>query len=140
MTYEQIRRAITARMVAFAGIEQERIFYPNAQYPAQNQDSSGVFKPPADGLWCRLNIQHATAYMAGMADQPYTRKPGIIVVQCFARLRTGMRGLNELADALEAHFAYWTEGDLECIEASQVDAGEYEGFYQINVNIRFRAG
>ncbi|MEE4332307.1 phage tail terminator-like protein [Pseudomonas alliivorans] len=131
MTYEQIRQLITARMVTFTGIAQERIQYPN---------QPDAFDTPADGLWCRLNIQHATAYMAGMADQPYTRKPGIIVVQCFARLRTGMRGLNELADALEAHFAYWTEGDLECIEASQVDAGEYEGFYQINVNIRFRAG
>jgi hypothetical protein len=140
MTYEQIRQAIVGRMVTFSGIEQARIFYPNAQYPKDNLDTSGVFKPPATGLWCRLNIGHATAFMAGMADQPYTRKPGQIVVQCFARVRTGIKGLNELADALEAHFAYWSQGELECMEASQVDAGEFEGFYQINVSIRFRAG
>ncbi|WP_288075695.1 hypothetical protein, partial [Pseudomonas sp.] len=101
MTYEQIRQAIVGRMVAFQGIEQERIFYPNAQYPAENTDTSGVFKPPAEGLWCRLHIGYATAFMAGMGDQPYTRKPGIIVVQCFARARTGIRGLSELVDALE---------------------------------------
>ncbi|AZD86512.1 hypothetical protein C4K14_3688 [Pseudomonas chlororaphis subsp. aureofaciens] len=131
MTFEQIRALITARMVAFTGIEQTRIDYPNQ--PA-------VFTPPAEGLWCRLNIKHATAFMAGMADRPHTRKPGQISVQCFARAHTGLKALNELADALESHFAYWQTGDLECMEASQVDAGEFEGFYQINVNIRFRAG
>lgn len=131
MTYEQIRSLITARMVAFTGIEQSRIDYPNQ--PA-------VFTPPDAGLWCRLNIQYASAFMAGMADRPHTRKPGQISIQCFARARTGTKAITELADALEAHFAYWMSGDLECMEASQVIAGEFEGFYQINVNIRFRAG
>jgi hypothetical protein len=131
MTFEQIRSLLTARMVAFAGIEQDRIDYPNQ--PA-------VFTPPDTGLWARFNIQYATAFMAGMADQPYTRKPGQISIQCFARERTGTKAINELADALEAHFAYWQSGLLECVEATQVVAGEFEGFYQINVNIRFRAG
>jgi hypothetical protein len=131
MTYEQIRAALTARMAAFTGIDQARIDYPN---------QPTVFTPPATGLWCRFNVQYATAFMAGMADKPYTRKPGQVSIQCFARLNTGTKAINELADALEAHFAYWMSGDLECMEASQVVAGEFEGFYQINVNIRFRAG
>lgn len=131
MTYEQIRAALTARMVAFTGIDQARIDYPN---------QPTIFTPPAAGLWCRFNVQYATAFMAGMADKPYTRKPGQVSIQCFARLNTGTKAINELADALEAHFAYWLSGDLECMEASQVVAGEFEGFYQINVNIRFRAG
>jgi hypothetical protein len=131
MTFEQIRALVTARMVAFTGINQSRIDYPN---------QPEVFTPPATGLWCRLNIQYASAFMAGMADRPYTRKPGQISIQCFARERTGTKAITELADALEAHFAYWMSGDLECMEASQAIAGEFEGFYQINVNIRFRAG
>ncbi|MBS4081804.1 hypothetical protein [Pseudomonas rustica] len=131
MTFEQIRLLITGRMVAFTGIDQAWIDYPN---------QPDVFRPPATGLWCRLNIQYASAFMAGMADRPHTRKPGQISIQCFARERTGTKAINELADALEAHFAYWMSGDLECMEASQVVAGEFEGFYQINVNIRFRAG
>lgn len=130
MTYEKIRVLITARMVAFTGLEQARISYPNTP----------TFTPPATGLWCRLNIQHATAFMAGMADKPHTRKPGQISIQCFARLGTGTKALNVLSDQLEAHFAYWQSGDLECMEASQIPAGEFEGFYQVNVNIRFRAG
>lgn len=131
MTFEQIRALITGRMVAFAGIDQARIDYPN---------QPEVFTPPATGLWCRLSIQYASAFMAGMADRPHTRKPGQISIQCFVRERTGTKAINELADALEAHFAYWQSGDLECMEASQVVAGEFEGFYQINVNVRFRAG
>ena len=140
MTYEQIRELIISRADAFTGIEQKRIFYPNTPYLPENLDTSGIFKPPVSGLWCRLNIQYATAFMAGMADKPYTRKPGQISIQCFARARTGIKVINELADALEAHFGYWSSGDLECMEASQIGAGEIEGFYQINVNIRFRAG
>lgn len=139
MKFEDIRTAITARMAAFTGIEQARIDYPN---------QPEIFAPPETGLWCRLNIQHANVFMAGMADRPYTRKPGRIVIQCFARVRTGMKGLNQLADALEGHFAYWTSGDIECLEASQAAVGTGDsvgnptgtGFYQINVNIRFRAG
>jgi hypothetical protein len=131
MTFEQIRALITAHMVAFAGLDQERVDYPN---------QPTLFSPPEVGLWARLNIQYASAFMAGMADRPYTRKPGQISIQCFGRERTGTKALNELADALEAHFAYWQSGQFECLEASQVVAGEFEGFYQINVNIRFRAG
>lgn len=131
MTFEQIRALITARMVAFTGVDQARIDYPN---------QPEVFTPPATGLWYRLNIQYASAFMAGMADRPHTRKPGQISIQCFARERTGTKAITELAYALEAHFAYWHSGDLECMEARQVVAGEFEGFYQINVNIRFRAG
>jgi len=131
MTFDQIRIAITTRMTTFSGIEQSRIEYPN---------QPGVFTPPDTGLWCRLSILPGTSFMAGMADRPYTRKPGLIVVQCFARVRTGVKGLATLADALESHFAYWASGDLECLEASQVNVGEASGFYQVNVNIPYRAG
>ena len=141
MTYEEIRAAITARTVAFTGIEQERIFYPNAVIPPKYLDTSGIFKPPSEGVWCRMTIQYATAFMAGMGDRPHSRKPGQIVFQCFARPRTGMKPITALVDALEEHFGYWSTGDLECMETSQAVVGDDgNGFYQINVNIRFRAG
>lgn len=60
MTYEQIRAALTARMVAFTGIEQSRIDYPN---------QPTVFTPPAAGLWCRFNVQYATAFMGAEATR-----------------------------------------------------------------------
>lgn len=140
MTYSEIYDAIILRMRAFSGIAPDRIYYPNAQLQAKDKDTSGLFKPPATGLWCRLNISYATPFMAGMADRPHTRKPGMITIQCFDRQQVGVKSLNALADALEAHFSYWSTGDLECIETGVVDADEFEGFRQFNVNIRFRAG
>ncbi|WP_057413956.1 hypothetical protein [Pseudomonas cannabina] len=131
MTFELIRQYITARMSSFQSIDQDRIQYPN-----QPQE----FITPATGLWCRLNIEHSGSLMAGMADEPYTRKLGAVIIQCFARTRTGIKGLNELADDIEKQFAYWSIGDLEFIEASQTDVGEKDGFHQINVRVRFRAG
>lgn len=143
MTFEQIRTAIMARMAAFNATPQPVIDYPN-----QSQAGGGAFIPPASGLWCRLSILHGQSFMAGMAAQPYTRKPGRIVIQCFARERTGTGDLTALADKLETHFAYWSSGDLECLEASQVNVGagdtagrpEGTGFYQVNVVVRFLAG
>ncbi len=131
MTYEQIRQAITTRMMAFTGIDSDSIELPN---DSVRLDTTS--KP----LWCRLSIQNAEAHMAGMADRPYTRKPGLIVIQCFAREQTGMKALTELADKLEAHFAYWRTGDLECLEASMIPAGTRDGWVQVNVRIPFRAG
>ena len=93
MKYEDIRKAIIGRMATFAGLDQSRIAYPNAP---------GVFTPPDTGLWCRLGIQHATAFMAGMAADPYTRKPGLIIVQCFARERTGIKALAEAIKGFSA--------------------------------------
>ena len=131
MTYEEIRQAIMARMASFTGIDKARVEYPN---PDIRIDTTGI------NLWCRLSIQYAPAHMAGMADKPYTRKPGLIVIQCFAREGKGLKSLTDLADKLEAHFAYWRTGDLECLEASLIPAGRYDGWEQVNVRIPFRAG
>lgn len=131
MTYEEIRQAITTRMMAFTGIDSDSIELPN---------DSVRLDMTSKPLWCRLSIQNAEAHMAGMADRPYTRKPGLIVIQCFAPEQTGMKALTELADKLEAHFAYWRTGDLECLEASMIPVGVSDGWVQVNVRIPFRAG
>ena len=131
MTYEQIRLVLTQRMTEFNAVNADRICYPNQ--PEQ-------FTPPHVGVWCRFDIQHAPSIMAGMADRPYTRRPGQIVVQCFDRQFAGPAGVTELADAVVGHFAYWRQGNLECLEASLVDVGTADGFIQKNVIIRFRAG
>lgn len=131
MTFEEIRQAITARLDEFTGIDQDRIDYPNQ--PVR-------FVPPDDGLWCRLTIAPGTSFMAGMGDAPCTRTPGLIIIQCFARERTGMKPLTSLVDDLIAHFAYWSNGHLECLAGSMVSVGPSGGWLQVNVQIGFRAG
>lgn len=133
--FETVRKTLTARMVSFTGIEQSRIEYPNAPQPG-----GGVFKPPATGVWCAFEIQYATAGFAGMADKPHFRRPGQVVFQCFCRRSTGLSEINKLADALSDHFQSWQDGHIECLEASLHEVGDFESYYQINVNVRFRAG
>ena len=73
-------------------------------------------------------------------EQLRSADEGIRDAQITSAFALDEQQLDNLTSQLEAHFGYWSDGDLECLEASQVDAGEFEGFYQINVNIRFRAG
>jgi hypothetical protein len=139
MTFEQIRATILGRMQSFTGIEQARIDY---QLPTKR------FTPPETGMWCRLNINFSDSFMAGMGDVPYTRKPGLIVFQCFDRGFAETIALVRLTDAIEGHFGYWASGELETLESTVINVGldasvgtpTGTGFYQKNVNVRFRAG
>lgn len=133
--FETVRRTLTARMASFGGIDQDRIEYANSPTPG-----GGSFQPPADGVWCAFEIQYATAAFAGMADQPHFRRPGQAVIQCFCRKGAGLSAINTLADGLSDHFQAWQQGHIECLEVSQHVVGTFNDYYQINVNIRFRAG
>ncbi|WP_341959182.1 hypothetical protein [Pseudomonas sp. RC10] len=137
VAFETVRLTLTGRMAAFTGIEQSRVEYANAKVPSS---PTGLFVRPTTGLWCAFEILYATAFLAGMADKPQYRRPGQIVIQCFCLKREGLSAINKLADALSDHFQAWQSGEIECMEASQVVVGDYESFYQINVNVRFRAG
>lgn len=135
VAFETVRTTLTARMAAFTGIEQARIEYANNPVPG-----STVFVPPTSGVWCAFEILYSTAFFAGMSDKPHYRRPGQIAIQCFCYRNKGLSAINKLTDALSDHFQAWNSGDIECMEVSQVVVGDYESFYQINVNIRFRAG
>lgn len=137
MNNEQIRAAITQRMSEFEGVEQAKIDYPNQ--PVR-------FKPPESGTWCRLHIDYGPSLMVGMADKPCVRRTGTVIIQCFDNVRNGTINLVKLADAIEEHFAFFTTGGLELLEASVITigapqvAGEPGHYYQINVAIPYRAG
>jgi len=129
MTYEQLRAAIISRMMAFGGIEQARI-----DYQARRR-----FVAPEDGLWCRrLSIETARPVVRGLC-QPQARIPGHIVIQCFDRAEsaTPTLALVQLADALAAHFQFWSFPGLQCREAQMVAVGQSGAFCQANVQVYF---
>lgn len=128
MTLEQARQAIVGRMLNFDGITQERIHYPNAP----------DFKVPDTGLWCRLSILGGQSFIAGLADQPNTRRTGNIMIQCFARPNTGEKAITELSDKLLSHFEYFSFQHLECLEGQSVYAGRDADFVQYNVTVSYR--
>ncbi len=127
MTLEQARQAIVDRMMAFTGISQERIHYPNAP----------GFLAPAKGLWCRLTIKWGPSFIAGLADTPCTRRTGNILIQCFARPDTGDQAITILSVELLSHFEYFRIGHLECFQGQTIDAGKDADFLQYNVTIGF---
>jgi len=128
MTYEQLRAAIVGRMMAFTGIAQERIDY----------QSRRRFAAPENGLWCRLSIETARPVVRGLCS-PQARIPGHIVIQCFDRAesQTPTQALTQLADALAAHFQFWTVPGLQCREAQMVALGQSGAFCQANVQVYF---
>jgi len=128
MTYEQLRAAIIGRMMAFAGIDQERI-----DYQARRR-----FVAPEDGLWCRLSIETARPVVRGLC-QPQARIPGHVVIQCFDRAesQTPTQALVQLADALAAHWQFWSALGLQCREAQMVAVGQSGAFCQANVQVYF---
>ncbi|MCG5256903.1 hypothetical protein [Acinetobacter pittii] len=128
MTLEQTRQAIIDRMQSFMGISQDRIQYPNAP----------GFTVPTKGLWCRLTIAGGPSFIAGLSDQPTTRRTGNIMIQCFDRLHTGEKALTILGDALLAHFEYFGIEHLECLQGQSVYTGKDADFIQYNVTIGFR--
>ncbi len=128
MTLEQARQTIVARMQSFNGIAQERIHYPNAP----------DFKVPDTGLWCRLSILGGQSFIAGLADQPNTRRTGNIMIQCFARPNTGEKAITDLSDKLLAHFEYFSFQHLECLEGQSINSGRDVDFVQYNVTVGYR--
>ncbi len=128
MTLEQARQAIVGRMQSFNDIAQERIHYPNAP----------DFKVPNTGLWCRLSILGGQSFIAGLADQPNTRRTGNIMIQCFARPNTGEKAITDLSDNLLAHFEYFSFQHLECLQGQSVYVGRDADFIQYNVTVSYR--
>jgi hypothetical protein len=128
MTLEQTRQAIIERMQSFTGIAQDRIQYPNAP----------GFTVPTKGLWCRLTIAGGPSFIAGLSDQPTTRRTGNILIQCFARPETGDMEITNLSDALLAHFEYFRIEKLECLQGQSIYAGKDTDFIQYNLTIGFR--
>jgi len=128
MTLEQTRQAIADHMQDFTGIAQDRIQYPNAP----------GFKVPKEGVWCRLTIAGGPSFVAGVADKPCTRRTGNIMVQCFARHYSGVKGLTELSDSLLEHFEYFTTEHLECLQGQSIFIGQDADFIQYNVTIGYK--
>ncbi|OTM12992.1 hypothetical protein B9X54_11275 [Acinetobacter baumannii] len=126
MTLDQARQAIITRAMAFTGIEQSRIKYPNKD-----------FTVPVDGLWCEINVLWGSSIIAAIGDTPCTRRTGIISINCMARLNTHEVAITKLADAWLAHFEYYTQGQLDIKQGDVQNLGDDGNFVKYNVRIGY---
>ncbi|WP_202724299.1 phage tail terminator-like protein [Acinetobacter pittii] len=127
MTLDQARQAIITRAMAFTGIAQTRIKYPNKD-----------FTVPVDGLWCDINILWGQSLIAAISDVPCTRRTGLISINCMARLNTHEVAITQLADAWLSHFEYFSIGQLEILQGQVQNLGNNGDFLQYNVSISYR--
>ena len=127
MNNELIEKLILAHMRAWPHFQQARFAEDNIN-----------FKPPLDGMWYRLTVQHGINIMAGMADAPVTRELGAVAIQIFYPNNKRTESLQRLADSLGEHFIYYRIGSLELMTPSVVNVPQRENGYQINVRIPYR--
>lgn len=95
------------------------------------------FTPP-DGIWCRITIQGGINTIGCISTRPHTRQAGQVVVQLFDKENRGTKDLKMRADSLAKHLAYHTDGALELLAASVINAGTHNGWYQLNVQVPYR--
>ena len=134
MTYEQVRQAVYARVVAWSDYSAQTVTFENK-----------LFTPPlataAQTVWSRVTVQYADSIIACLGDKPHTRDLGNVVIQVFDRLNADVVNINKKADSLRLWLEYYKVGDLELLQGSKITLGaDGNGFYQINLRFEFRAG
>lgn len=127
MNNELIEKLILAHMRAWPHFQQARFAEDNIN-----------FKPPLDGIWYRLTVQHGINLMVGMASEPCTRELGAVVVQIFYPNNRTTDSAKRLADQIGSHFQYYRTGKLEFMTASVINVPQRENGYQLNVRIPYR--
>lgn len=132
MTFDEIRRAVTARMVAWNGIPSGDIDYPN--------DGRGLFRSEGKDLWARFNVISGITGTPEIGSRPYVMRTGMVVVQLFVPIQTDITRITVAADGVRELFEFASVGGVEFEEASLIEVGDDGyGWYQINVRIFYTA-
>ncbi|WP_338328784.1 electron transfer flavoprotein subunit beta [Pantoea ananatis] len=70
---------------------------------------------------------------------PVVQRTGIAVIQIFVPAGSGSLLITQTADKLRELFEFETDGRLDYFAVSAVDAGEADGWAQMNIQIPYRA-
>jgi hypothetical protein len=74
---------------SFDYIDKAHVFTQN-----QPMKNGQPFEPPKEGLWCRVFIRNAPAFISGLGDMPCIRTVGNLIIQCFDRICEQHRSFN----------------------------------------------
>lgn len=129
MTLTEIRNAVIKRMTAQTAMSASSVTYPN----------DPTFDPTGKTIWARLTNLPGMAGAVEIGDGPVVHRTGTIIIQLF--VPSGARSLliTETADAIRELFEFQTDGALDYFAVSAVDAGETDGWAQMNLSIPYRA-
>jgi hypothetical protein len=129
MTLTEIRNAIISRMTAQTAIASEDVSYPNGP----------TYDPSGKSIWARLTNIPGMAAANEIGAGPVVQRTGIAVIQIFVPAGSGSLLITQTADKLRELFEFETDGRLDYFAVSAVDAGETDGWSQMNIQIPYRA-
>lgn len=129
MTLTEIRAAIISRMTAQTAIASDSVSYPNGP----------TFDPSGKSIWARLTNIPGMAAANEIGAGPVVQRTGTAVIQIFVPAGSGSLLITQTADQLRELFEFQIDGRLDYFAVSAVDAGETDGWAQMNIQIPYRA-
>lgn len=129
MTFTEIREAITRRMTAQTAIPADAVTYPNGP----------VFDPSGRAIWARLNDISGLSGANEIGAGAVVHRTGVIIIQLFVPAGSRSLLITQTADKIRELFEFKDDGRLSYFSVSTVPAGESDGWYQLNLQIPYRA-
>lgn len=129
MTLTEIRHAVISRMAAQTAIASDAVDYPNGP----------VFDPGGRSIWARLTNISGQAGAIEIGAGPVVHRTGVLIIQLFVPVGSGTLLITQTADKLTELFEFQDYGRLSYFAVSTVPAGETDGWYQLNLQIPYRA-
>lgn len=129
MTLTEIRNAVITRMTAQTAIAKSDVAYPN----------DPTFDPTGKAIWVRLTNLPGQAGTNEIGAGPVVHRSGIVIVQLFVPAGSRSLLITQTADKIRELFEFQDDSRLSYLAVSCYDAGETDGWYQVNLNIPYRA-
>lgn len=129
MTLTEIRNAVITRMTAQTAIAAGDVRYPNDK----------TYDPAGKPIWARITNLPGMAGANEIGNGPVVHRTGTVIIQIFVPVNTGSLLITQTADKLRELFEFKSDGRLDYFAVSAVDAGESDGWAQINILIPYRA-
>jgi len=129
MTLTEIRNAVITRMTAQIAIAKNDVRYPNDK----------TYDPSGKSIWARLTNIPGAAGANEIGNGPVVHRTGLIIIQIFVPAGSGSLLITQTADKLRELFEFQDDGRLSYFAVSAVDAGETDGWAQMNIQIPYRA-
>ena len=129
MTFTEIRNAVISRMTAQTVIDGKDVLYPNGP----------TFDPSGKLIWARLSNIPGLAGVNEIGAGPVVYRTGIIIIQLFVPAGSGSKLITETADKLRELFEFQDDDRLSYQVVSSIAVGEKNGWFQLNLQIPYRA-
>lgn len=109
-----------------------------AEMPNKPQVDGKPFEPTKNKVWSKVFIQYADSQIVGIGDKPCIRDQGIISIQCFAPIGSGLIMLSELCDTWRKYLQSFGVSHLEIYKVHAPQSMDDQDFYAKIIRAEFR--